>query len=561
MRLRLDKPLVLKIGLTVAVAIALWAILLDLESSTRGWDAYGELVGVQRASLTDQPFYVGATDQKGPLWLSAHAIAYHLGGMRDAWWFIAAMWMLCAGTIAFAAMRFALVEGRDRLMAGAAAIVVFVNLTLNREEWGHVLYSRNIVSFLFACALALLAVMFARSERTMRRTLWTLAGAGVLTGFAVQTNIASAPTAVVFTAVVAWLSWREQRSDLRRAAAMVAVFTTATAAAFISALVWYTARGAGDEFIELWWNYNRQYVSGTGVSTIESLRKGVSDFNGWYQDHPVVALVILGFVLDWGRRARKGIATVWDAALVGWWLAECLAVALAQRFFDAYLILPFVPVAFMGVTLAGRYGGAIPQWARPAAAAAFVLLAVFTISGQQTYTAKEDVQVFERLFQSPLPADVAATYDERKRDDYKRLEKLVDRYSDADDWVFAWTGQPETYYAIKRREATRLAVNQWLWGVIPQGDIAPRYVLKDAWKLLAEDFKRTPPELWIEQAAWRPVPPQLPLAKIRDCGFKLVHYDRENSIYKRSRPIGPCLDAADLPAVDAANAAARKAGG
>jgi hypothetical protein len=552
--------LAIKVLLGVALVIVLGSILIDLESSTRDWDAYGELVGAQRAALTHQPFYVGATDQKGPLWLSVYSIAYYLVGMRDAWWIIAAMTMLMAVGVSYSAFRYALTDGRDRLFAGAAAATVFIGLTLNQSVYGHILYSRNIVSLLFAGAFAMIAVTFTRKDRSKRSTWLMLAGAGVLTGLGVQTNIASAPTAVVFGVLVGWLAWRAERPRLKDAAIGLAIFAGAAILALLSALVWYQLRGAGPDFREFWWNYNRRYVSGTGISTMQSLRKGPHDFYRYYLDHPLLALIIGGFIVDGVRRARAGVATAFDAAIVGWWLAECLAVTLAQRFFDQYLVLPLVPVAFMGVTLAARYGSLVAPWARPAAAITIVLASLFITAGRQVALDDTDVLVYARPFHSPTPTAIANAYQHRMRPDLQRLKKAVDKYSNKGDWVFAWTGQPETYYAIDRPEATRFGVNQWLWGVIPQGDIGPQYVPRDAWKNFGKDFIDTPPELWIEQPKFYPLPSYLPLIKIRDCAFKLVTASSEQRIYKRVKPIGPCIKAADLPAVDAADEAARGAG-
>lgn len=544
--------LIFKLVVVALAIVLLAATFIDLETTSRSWDPFGVLLGAERAWNTHQPFYVGATDQKGPLWLTTYTIAYVIGGQQGAWFVVGAMVMLIAALTAGAAW---LTASRaddpkaDRVVAGAAAAAFFIYLTLGKGEFQHTLYSRNIVSLLFALAVPVLLLSLALTER--RRKLLGVAAAGVLVGLAVQTNIASAPTAIVFGLFLLWLTWRGKFAErIRPLPVPLTVFFAAGVAGLVSAMVWYALRGVFSEFWTYWWDYNREYASATNTSTFTILKNGLHDLTGYYREHPLQVLIIALLGLDAIERLRKHTDASLNLFLLGWWLAECLAVTSAQRFFDAYLILPAVPIGFMAVLLAARHGHLVTASYRPVAVAAIVLGTLYISGGSRLPTA------LDRLADFRSPAATIKAHRAALPLSEGLLANAVDANSKPSSYVYAWTDAPWIYTDINRREASRFAIGQWLSGVIPFAATGPQYVIPDGWQKWAQDLRRTPPVLWLEFDQW-PVPAGLPVDQVRDCAFKQVYSDQFQRVYKRVRPIGPCLDQAPLKQTDEANARAR----
>ena len=70
---------------------------------------------------------------------------------------------------------------------------------------------------------------------------------------------------------------------------------TAAVGAFVSAPLWYAARGAGREFFASWWTYARFQQSGIGIGYAEALGRGWDVAWAHYRDRPLVALLVFAF--------------------------------------------------------------------------------------------------------------------------------------------------------------------------------------------------------------------------------------------------------------------------
>jgi hypothetical protein len=541
-------------GIVVLAAIVLLAATyINLEWTARSVGAIADLVGAQRAVDTHQSFYVGATDQDGPLSLVGYAIAYAIGGQQGAWFVIAAIVMLVAALIAGSAW---ITANRaddpqaDGLVGGAAAIAFFIFLTLGPAEFQHTLSGRSIVALCFALALPLILLSLAAEDR--RRKLSGVALAAVLVGFAVQTNLASAPTALVFVAFVGWLTLRGRFAESDAPGwAPVAIFACVAFAALISAIVWYTLRGDFSDFWTYWWDYARTSSEAMNNS-LGILGDGIADFAGYYQAQPLQTVILILFGFDTAARMRVRDDASLNAFLFGWWLSGCFAVMLAQRFLDAYLILPAVAIGFMAVLLAARHGHRLPLAYRPGAVALIIIATLYISAGAQLSTA------FNRLSDFRSPSSTQRAHVNALPYAQHVLHNAVAATSKPAAPVYAWTEDPSVYTTADRPAASRYAVSQWLRGEIPSARTAPEYVIKDGWQNWGADLRRTPPALWLELAG-TPLPRDLPpLAKVRDCAFKLAYSDQFQHVYKRVRPIGPCLDRAGLKQLDRINAAARE---
>lgn len=541
-----------KWALALAGVFLLAAILVNLETVARTEATVEQLVGAQRAFETRLPLYSAATDQQGPLSLLGYVLAYAVGGQRDAWFVVAALIILVAAVTAFGAWitatRADTREG-DRLIAAAAATGLFIYLTCGEAGFQHVLQSRNIAWMLFAVALPVLLTALGRDDRR-RRTLG-LAGAGVLTGLAVQTNPASAPVALVFCGYVLWLTSRDKRAGPeRRAVVSLAIFAGAAAAALAAVVAWYAARGGLGDFWNSWWVTNRVFFDGAGDSVYSAMGHGAVDLIRYFRDHPLQPAILVLFGFHTVGRRRSGDDISLNLMLTGWWLAECLATVHGEQFLGAELVPPAVPAGFMAVVMAARHGHAIAAGYRSVAALTIVLATLY-VAGAARLPGSVD-----GLLEFRSPAALAQAHRESMTEPDQVLSAAVAANSDPDSYVYAWTARPTIYTNVGRRAASRYAVDQPLRGAIPSGGTGPRFADPGGWRKWAADLRRTPPDLWIELAE-NPLPPDLPPRQVRDCAFRPVSEAAGRALYKRVRPIGPCLDDAPLAELDERNARAR----
>ena len=545
--------LILKVFIVLA-AIALLAVTyVNLEWTSRSPGAIGDLVGAQRVVDTHQSFYVGATNQDGPLSLVGYVIAYAIGGQQGAWFVIAAMVMVVAALIAGAAWITAN-RADDRLRDGAAggtaAIAFFIYLTLGQAEFQHMLSGRSVAALMFVLALPLILLSAAVADP--RRRLLGLALAAILTGLAVQTALSSAATALVFAAFVGWLTLRGRLAQAGTAKwAPVAVFVAVGVTALISVIGWYALRGDLSDFWIYWWEYARTSSQAMNDS-LGLLGEGISDFAAYYQAQPLQPVILVLFGFDTAERVRGREDASLNFLLFGWWLSGCFAVMLSQQFLEESLILPAVAIGFMIVLLATRHGRLLAAGHRPAAIALFLIATLYIAAGTQLSVAINRLEGFR----SPSASRQA------HRQALPFLQQVLGNAAAASSKpstaIYAWTENPAIYTAADRPAASRYAVSHWLQGKIPSATTAPKYAIKDGWQNWGADLRLTPPSLWVEFAE-TPVPRNLPpLAKVRDCAFELAYKDEFQSVYRRVRPIGPCLDRAGLKQMDMINAAARE---
>jgi hypothetical protein len=541
-------------GLAVGAlaAYVVTAAFFDLLWTTRSWDAHVLLHNAERIVELGGPWYETAAEQKGPLWTAFYVVAYAIGGPFNAWFVIAAMVIgvaLCTGAVVAHVGRLA---GAGWPMASAVGAAAAIWLMLGPEEYSQVLFSRTIVGLLEVTAFgALLAIVVrGRAQPDWRRLL--LAGAaGFLIGLAVQTNLASAPTGVVFGAFVLWIDLARpsaRAGPLKHFPTLAMVFTLTAAAAFGSAIAFFAVRGGLEDFVDLWWTYNRDYAAATGLAIQDAVWKGLNDLWRYYQNHPqtfiygnvrttgaVLSAIIAGFILDaWRRRIRREPVAV-DAFVVLWWLATWLAVALSTRLLPHYMALPFVPVAVMGVLLAARH---LPRSGEVhlIPPAFVVLLILFTMGGPRLTAGIDRLAAFERP--SAHRADVVASLPPARQE----LRHVVHNYSPPGSFVYAWTNEPMTYTDLERRSPTRYVEQRWLVGEIygaPSPD--PDYIPAGAWEKWAADMRATPPVLWIELDPYRP-PAGSPAETLRDCAFTEIYAAPGQRVLARtSRSIGACL--------------------
>ena len=510
----------------VAASLALCVLaVFELESTTRAWDAHAQAQSAARIVELGDSFYVSGTDQKGPLWLAFYVLAYRLGGLSGMWSVVAALAIGVAVATGWAIWRGAKALGDGPISAAVVATASVLHLLFGPEEYSRVLYSRNIVGALFAAAFALVLA-------APRRRLTPLLIAGGLAGLAVQTNLGSAPTGLVLAGVVAFRDLRdadaEDSQGLRLPLDTVA-FGAAALVVLVSAPLWYALRGDFRDFWDQWWTYNTYYANGTGRSLADVLAKGVQDFVAYYRapERWYLLLVVVLFAADAVRRLRRQQPVRADVALLAWWVAECVAVALAQRFFAHYLVLPFVPIAFMAAVLAARWAPRGRPVARRVALGALTLAVAVSVSPRLSHAVERAT--------APDVAYVPA--------DPPDLRTVVHANSPPGSYVYIWLTNPEAYTHLDRRSPTRYIESRWLTGTI-YGAVAPRaaWVLPHTYENWRSDLLRTPPRLWVEVPDPGPVPPGSPMAVLRDCAFEEIWASGGVRVLGPKRPVAACLD-------------------
>jgi hypothetical protein len=530
----LSSPLALA-GLAAAGLLGLLSIaagVFELEWTSRAWDAHVLLQTVTRANELGLPYHTAGIDQKGPLWILPYDIAYKLGGPYNLWWFVGAFVIAVALATAAAIWRIGAAAGPARLPALAVAVLAAVWLYQGPEEYGWTLYSRNLIALAFAASLALLLAAIAG-----RRTTAWVALSGVLAGLAVQTNPSSAVTGLAWIGLVAWLTWRGPLRDGPRFGPLPRLFAVAVAAAavaFFSVFVWYAIRGALDDFWWAWWDYNRVYTESTGLGPLEIAERGLGDFAQYYREHPVLLATLAVFAIQAFLRARAGESRWLDVTLLGWWLSECVVVALAQRFFPHYPVLTFVPVAAMAAVMAARWGTLLPAGLQVAAPALAIAWAVLVPGWARFHNG------FELLKDFKSPTATVVAHVGALEPLHREIRDVVRSNSPDGSYIYIWTNIPWDYTDYERRAATRFTAKHWLTGEVFGAPSDPDNVLPGTWERWREDIRRTPPVLIIQYSA-DPIPQGTPAARLVECAYEPLVETPAYVISRRVKPVDGCV--------------------
>jgi len=508
----------------VPLAILAW---FRLEGTSRAWDAFAQRAVVDRVARLGGTYYTTGSDQKGPLWLGVYSIVDHLTSERTFWFGVGIGITALAAVTCAASVRIV-----DRTIGRHSAtrwlaVAMFTYLVFGPEEFTGVLYSRNIVTCLFALAFAL--VLTADAQAGRRR--WALlVGAGIAAGFAVQTMPSSGLVCVVLVALV----WTRSTPVGARAAPMV-TFASAAALSFASAFVWYAARGALSQFWQDWWTYNKIYSQATGRSPVNQLLRGLSEFGSYYARHPVVAVGIAAAIADLlvrRREVRRDLALQIQLAVVLWWLSECLSVTVAQRFFDHYFLLPFTPSAILTLLMLVKALRTRPHL-ELIGAGALVALALAGCDpglrgGIQTIRSFHGFGALASQRVDELPKERQA------------LRAAVAALSSPDDFVFVWSRYPGLYTDISRTAATRYIENRWATGEIYGGSRSDANVLPGTIDRIMDDLRATKPMLVVVPDDEH-LPPTGPITDYVDQNFVLAFDGDAYNVYARPERLADWL--------------------
>lgn len=519
----LNKPLnfVLAAGSGLALTAMTLAAMVAIEVRARGVDAVGVLETGLRVVRLGGSYYTTGADQKGPLFQLPYHLAAAIGGRRFAWWYVAAFAILAAILAAVSVGRIVLSRGHSRGLAVATAAGLYIHLILAWNGYSGILYARNITIALLAFSLSEVLLW------QQRNAAWRIVVAGVAAGLASQTILTelfgSFVVGMVLLARVLLhrgAPTSKSNSKLGEVAQRVRPFLlwlAGAAGGFLSAPIWYLARGRFSEFWYFWFKYNRFYADSTHAKTSQKLRLGWRGMRGFYRQETGQALVFGAFLLlllvglsrsSLRERRRELIV---DVGLVAWWAAECAAVIAAQRFSGHHFVLVAVPVGAMASVMFaevfGRAGGESGLTGLLATAA--VIGVSFVPSWQQFKSSWFEVRHFQG-FRAKSQAWL------NNQDPTTRTARaLVDLVTPKNGFVWAWDVQPMWPGTLNRMSGSRYVEKRVLLGYIYGGTSSPNYVPPHAWQQFEQDLERTHTVIVADRDS-DPLPPNLPASSYLD---------------------------------------------
>jgi hypothetical protein len=481
---------------TVVVAITL----IGNRVRAAGNDAVFSRSAVLRAIRFGGTYYENGIHPKGPLEEVAHDIAARVGGYEGHWHVISLMIAVSAAVLAYAAARTTRATGGNGYAAFAIAGVVYVHFTLSDAAYAGLLYSRNILVTLLAGAWIL--VLDDRPWTRSRRTQWIVAiGTGAVLGLAVQTILPAILDATAIGVAALVLLWRRVAGVQRRVAVGAATVATAAGGALLSAPLWYALRGSFSEFWASWWTYASYQNTGIGQSLGTQIAKGWDYAYGYYQDRPLVFLLLASFVaitVAWWSRLTFKLRVV-HVALLGWFAGGWFQLVTGQRYSTHYFSVVAAPTALIGAALAGHAARGLMQSSRARRTAVAwpliaLLLALYLSSG--TAHRLLDAAAITSEFTS-VERD-AARSEAKLSPTNRSVRAVLDMVSRDEDPLLAYSENQYIYPLYRRIPATRFQQRYFLIGSIYLGRRSEKYVLPDTWKLFADDLREANPAAFLQ---------------------------------------------------------------
>jgi hypothetical protein len=502
------------------------------ELNSQDWDPQYMRDIVERTLVHGGSYYENGIHNKGPI----EPLVYHAATLISSYY---SFWLAMSMFIALAAIvvAYGVTTAMHHVYSGrsarlAVAIAVFVHFTLTGADYSGKMYSRNIAVAMQSSALILILgdvrLSFPRSTGTPRfRSLARWIGAGALLGLSVQTVSTSALSCTVLS--IAALGILHIRRKGNRDSSGVGgreslAFVGAGVVAFLSAPMYYVARGLGDVFWKSWWTYGQYMTAATGKSLRRQIAVGWREQWHYYEQRPAAAISLLIFagltVGLWSRMTP--IQKILHTLVPAWFLAASLEIVLTQRNSTHYYAVSAVPIAIGGALSAGwlltlikETGGLAQSWlARvrsfvPAAATVLILMA----SGSQSF--------FGGIRTAAAFAGTGNLTESRRTNQdgpTRSVQAVLDLVSADNDYLWAWTNEPWPYLTHHRVSATRFIWKSFLFGEIYLGRTSSDFVLPGTWKWFLDDLKEAKPAAYLEMRKL-PIPEGSIAAKALSEGF------------------------------------------
>jgi hypothetical protein len=523
------------IGVWATVAAATLLVVSAIfqnELNSQDWDPQYMRDIVERTIVHGGSYYENGIHNKGPIEPLVYHAATLISSYYSFWLAMSLFIALAAIVVAYgvtAAMREVHSGRSSRLVA---AIAVFVHFTLTGADYSGKMYSRNIVITMQSAALILMLgdvrLAIPPSTGTPKfRSLARWIGAGALLGFSVQTVSTSALSCAVLSIGALGMIHirRKDGRNLHGVGGKESVaFVAAGAIAFLSAPIYYVARGLGGVFWKSWWTYGQYMTSATGKSLRRQIAVGWREQWRYYEQRPVAAASLLFFacltVALWTRMTP--VQRILHSLVPAWFVAASLEIVLTQRNSTHYYAVSAVPIAIGGSLSVGwllklikESGGLAQPWVGhvrtfvPAAATVLILMA----SGSQSF--------FGGIRTAAAFAGTGNLSESRRTNQdgpTRGVQAVLDLVSADNDYLWAWTNEPWPYLTHHRVSATRFIWKSFLFGEIYLGRTSPDYVLPGTWKWFLDDLKQAKPAAFLEMRKL-PIPEGSIAAKALSEGF------------------------------------------
>ncbi|MGQ0825111.1 MAG: hypothetical protein ACT4OX_08830 [Actinomycetota bacterium] len=463
-----------------------------------GNDATFSQMLVNRALRFGGSYYENGIHPKGPLEEVAHDIARRIGGYNGHWYVISAMIAISALVLGYAAARTAMATGGNGYVGLAVGAAVFVHFTLSDAPYAGLFYARNILVAMLA--LAWIIVLEGRLWSTPRG-LWIAAlTTGLILGLAVQTILPALFDAAAI-GIGALLLLRDRVENPARQRRLRDLIVVSGAVGVASAPLWYLARGSFEEFWASWWTYALYQNVGIGLSTGEQLARGWDNAYAYYQERPVLFLLLAAFVVStvsmWSQLDRR--TRIVHGVVLAWFLAGWFQMVVGLRYSTHYYAVVAAPTAMIGGALAGHAGRVLMNRPRPTRAIlgaplAAVLLTIYLSSGtaSRVVNASEITGAF-----TSIDRGVELGRNSRPGPD-KSVQALLDLVSRDEDALLVWDDNQFIYPTYRRVPATRFHQKYFVLGAIYLGRTGPEYVLDHTWEWFADDIRESDPAAFLE---------------------------------------------------------------
>jgi len=469
---------------------------------------------VLRAERFGGSYYENGIHPKGPLEQVAHDLANRIGGYDGHWYALSVLVAVTCLLLAGAAAATTGALGGGRAAATAVAAVVYIHFALSDAPYAGLLYSRNIVVGLLAAAwtLTVTARPWTGSPRTR---LGAAAATGAALGLAAQSVLPALVAAgVIGLTAAALLRYRIPARATRRHARLLLL--ASGIGTFALAPLWYAVRGSWSEFTASWWTYARYQQSGIGLGRGEAIGRGWDVAWAYYRDRPLVALLIVAFVLftALGWPGLAPTARVAHLGLLGWLVAAWLELVAGLRYSSHYFVVIAAPTALIGAALAGPLAAAARRAPRVRASAVAwplvaMVLACYLSLG--TTGRLRDAAALTGGFTGT--AGIARTERDALADGRRSVRALLDLVSRDGDPLLLYDDNQYLYDVYHRIPATRFPQRYFIVGSIYLGRTGPEYILPGSERWFADDLRESDPVAFLRTG---PVDSPIVAGAVRD---------------------------------------------
>lgn len=450
---------------------------------------------VERTIRFGGTFYENGLHNKGPLDPIIYRFAFTLGGYDTFWYAISGFIAIGTILIAYGAYKSLIEHDAPKSLGLALAFIAFFHFALAKTHYSGVLYSRNEVSYILICAwIFVLAKRPWSSDKNCRRSAILL---GILLGLAVQTVLTTVFAAAAIAFV--WLSFVSARFSAPVLRTLILRLGASSIATFISAPLWYLARGKFDEFWGGWWIYARFQSDATSRSLGSQFGWGWDNITQYYGDWPLsFAIIFTSLVMIWvyWRTMSHRQKTLY-IGLIFWLVGGWIELILSQRYSTHYFVVIAVPTMLLASLLIGHLFQVASHVRSIPLQRAFPIVA---ICASLIYFPNNSVKVGLESFSNFQGIEhQTAKIQEAQSGDTRTLRAILDVVSADNDALLAWTGWPWTYLDVQRVSASRMIWSSMFLGQIYLAGSGPQWVVPHTWEWFAQDMRQSNPSAYTER--------------------------------------------------------------